>query len=855
MSSPSLAWLENLSKRLVFALVACAALLSAAPSIQAAARQHDSFDFGWRFHPGDAPGAEQSAFADSTWRPLDLPHDWSIEGPYDEKAPTGGSGGYLPTGIGWYRKTFTLPETARGRRVTIQFDGVYQHSTVWLNGHELGTWPYGYTTFQYDLTPHLNIGATPNVLAVRVDNSPQPNSRWYSGSGIYRHTWLTITDPLSIVPWGVNVTTPEVSPEQAVIRVRTRVHNTRSSAQRFELHTQILDTAGVPLRRQEGSKTLEGPLATDAGEVAAGAEREIDTTLNLASPQLWSPGSPTLYRVRSEIRVAGEVVDTLETGFGIRRIEYDVNRGFLLNGVPVKMRGMCLHHDGGAVGAAVPEAVLERRLRLLQEMGCNAIRCSHNPMAPEFYDLCDRLGLLVMDEAFDEWTVRKPQIKFGYSDVFNDWCERDVVNLVHRDRNHPSIVMWSAGNEIGEQWAANGPAVLRRLVEIFHREDPTRPVTAAMDNIFTKDGQAPEAFSGLLDVVGYNYPDRYGKRRETQYADDREHYPNRKFIGTEDSSVRGTRGEYRFGPLLGGGFSGGQIAPGYGPEGALYVTETIHAAALWRFQALHDYVIGDFAWTGFDYLGESRWPRKNATSGPLDTCGFKKDGFYFYQSSWTDAPMIHLLPHWNWPERVGRPVPVVAYTNCAAVELFLNGRSLGAKAREFPTQGASTGWITFAKPLIQATSADLQLVWDVPYEPGELKAVGYDRNSAVVAGEVVRTAGAAAALELTVDRVALASGTRDVAHVTVRALDANGIFVPLAANEVTFELSGPARLIGVDNGDPASHASYQGNTRALFNGMALALVQSTSESGKVRLIARASGLREATVEITARPPL
>jgi beta-galactosidase len=828
-------------------------MLISTSHLQAAdVRQHDSFDSGWRFHLGDIPGAEQSAFADSAWRAFDLPHDWSIEGPYDEHAATGGPGGYLPTGIGWYRKTFTLPENARGRQVTLQFDGVYQHSTVWLNGHELGTWPYGYTTFRYDLTPHLNFGTTPNLLAVRVDNSAQPNSRWYSGSGIYRHTWLTITDPLSIVPWGVSVTTPEVSPERATIRVRTKVRNSRTAAQRFELHTQILDAAGRPLRRQEGGKTLEGPLASDTGEIATGGEREIEATLSLPAPQLWSPGAPTVYRVRSEIRVDGAVVDTVENNFGIRRIEYDVDRGLLLNGAPVKLRGMCLHHDGGAVGAAVPEAVLERRLRLLQEMGCNAIRCSHNPMAPEFYDLCDWLGLLVMDEAFDEWTVRKPQIKSGYSDVFNDWGERDVVSLVHRDRNHPCVVMWSAGNEIGEQWAENGPAVLRRLVEIFHREDPTRPVTAAMDNIFNQQGQAPAAFSDLLDIVGYNYADRWGARRETQYGDDREHYPHRKFIGTENTSVRGTRGVYRFGPLLGGTYAAGQITPGYGSEGALYVTTTLRAASLWRHVALHDYIIGDFAWTGFDYLGEAVWPRKLSTSGPLDTCGFKKDGFYFYQSQWTDAPMIHLLPHWNWPERTGRPVPVVAYSNCAAVELFLNGRSLGAKAREFPAQGSAGGWNSYALPQIQATSADLQLVWDVPYEPGELKAVGYDRNGAVVAAAAVRTAGAAAKLELTVDSATIAAGAHDVAHVTVRALDANGVFVPLADNEIAFELSGPAKLLGVDNGDPASHASYQGNTRSLFNGLALALVQSTSESGQVRLTARAENLREASVEISAQ---
>ncbi len=812
-------------------------------------RTSDTFDFGWKFHLGDAPGAEQSGFADATWRALDLPHDWSIEGAYDEHAPTGGSGGYLPTGIGWYRKTFALPESERGRRVLVQFDGVYQHSTVWINGHELGTRPDGYSTFGYDLTPYVNFGAAPNLIAVRVDNSTQPNSRWYSGSGIYRHTWLTSTDPVAIAPSGVFVTTPEISSAQATIRVRTTVRNAGSAARTIDVVSHILDNDGRPV-----ADATE--VTVKSVSLGANAEREIESVLILRSPHLWSPEAPQLYRLRSEIQIAGAATDVVETTFGVRSLDYDVNRGLLLNGTPVKLRGMCLHHDGGAVGAAVPMAVLERRLRLLQEAGVNAIRCSHNPMAPEFYDLCDRLGLLVMDEAFDEWTIRKPQIKFGYSDVFNDWFERDLVDFIHRDRNHPCIVMWSAGNEIGEQGAPNGPDVLRKLVEIFHREDPTRPVTAAMDNIFNQNGQAPLAFSSLLDIVGYNYVDRWGTRRETHYADDRHLFPTRKFVGTEDTNPRDVRGDYSFGPLLGGGFNfaEGKLTPGVGPEAALYLTSTLRAESLWRFVATHDYVIGDFGWTGVDYLGESRWPRKLATSGLLDTCGFKKDPFYFYQSQWTTAPMLHLLPHWNWPDRVGKPVPVVAYSNCAAVELFLNGRSLGVKAREFPAQGTSTGWNTYARPEIHATTADLHFAWDVIYEPGELKAVGYDRTGKIVTDAVVRTAGPAATLEVTIDRNALSADARDVAHVVVRALDAHGVFVPLADNRIAFELSGPGKLIGVDNGDPTSHESYKGNTRALFHGMALAVVQSTKQGGEIRVSARAGGLSSGAVTFTTHTP-
>lgn len=825
---------------LVAAALACVAVSG---SSGATLRLRENFDQGWRFHRGDVEGAERPGFDSATWREVDLPHDWSIEGPYDQQAPSGGSGGYLPTGIGWYRKTFTLPADRAGARVTILFDGIYQHSTVWLNGERIGYRPYGYISFHHDLTPHLKWGE-PNELVVRVDNSRQPGSRWYSGSGIYRHVWLIITDPLHVPVWGTFVTTEEATAERARLRVRTRVHNGRATPQDVRLTSELIAPDGSVVATAEEA----------ARSVAVGAEIEFDQLLEVADPLRWSLNAPHLYEVRTRVHAGDELVDEDVTTTGIRTLQYDKDRGLLLNGEHVKLRGMCLHHDGGAVGAAVPEAVLERRLRLLREMGCNAVRCSHNPMAPEFYDLCDRLGLAVMNEAFDEWTIRKPQIDYGYSDVFAEWHERDVIDLVHRDRNHPSIVMWSAGNEIGEQRAREGPAVLRGLVELFHREDPTRPVTAAMDNIFNDDGHAPTAFTELLDIVGYNYVDRWGRRRETHYSEDRHLYPDRLFIGTENASARGVRGEYPFGPLVGGGFRAGRIERGFGPEGALYVGSTIRAAELWKFVATRDYVIGDFAWTGFDYLGESRWPSKLASSGPLDTCGFKKDAFYFYQSIWTDAPMVHLLPHWNWEGREGDLIPVVVYSNGDTVELFLNGRSLGAKAREFPRQGAKGGWNTYARPVVRSTTADLQLTWDVPYEPGELRAVAW-REGKVVAETRRQTAGPAAALALELEYPTLARDRRQVVHVTVRALDAAGVLVPRADHEVTFAVSGPGRLIAVDNGNPTSHESYQGPVRRLFNGMALALIELESAEGDaarqpVRLTAHAAGLGSATVEIT-----
>jgi beta-galactosidase len=828
------------TRRRGFGPVAALVLLAsavAASSAFGATRSRESFDGGWRFHHGDVPGAEQPGFDAAGWREVDLPHDWSIEGPYDEHAPGAGSGGYLPTGIGWYRKTFGLPETMRDRQVEILFDGVYQHSTVWLNGQRLGYRPFGYISFAYDLTPHLRTGGAANELVVKVDNSLQPSSRWYSGSGIYRHVWLITTDPLRIPLWGTFVTTTAAAPERATLEVQTKVRNDRAQAQDVELVSGLIAASGAAVTQ-----------AVERRRVAAGAVETFAQSLEVASPQLWSVASPTMYEVRTSVRVAGAVVDEYVTPTGIRTIRFDADDGFLLNDQPVKLRGMCLHHDGGGVGAAVPAGVWERRFRLLREMGCNAVRCSHNPMAPEFYDLCDRLGLLVMNEAFDEWTVRKPQIKYGYSDVFAEWHERDVVDLVHRDRNHPSIILWSAGNEIGEQWASEGPAIVRRLVELFHREDPTRPVTAAMDNIFNQRGPAPVAFSGALDIVGYNYVDRWGSRRETHYADDRHAFPERLMVGTENVSARGVRGEYRFGPLVGGGFRGGRMEPGVGPEGALYVGGPIRAGELWKFVATHDYVIGDFAWTGFDYLGEARWPDKLATSGPLDTCGFKKDAFYFYQSLWTEEPMVHVLPHWNWEGREGTMIPVVAYSNGDTVELFLNGRSLGAKAREFPQQGVEGGWNSYPRPVVRSTTADLFLVWDVLYEPGELKAVAW-KEGKPVAETIVRTAGPATALELTLERGELTRGPREVVHATVRTLDARGEFVPLADDEVTFAVTGPAKLLAVDNGDPASHASYQGPQRRLFSGRALAILQRTGEPGTVRIQATAAGLAAARAEV------
>ncbi len=800
-----------------------------------APRTRESFDFGWKFLKGDAPGAQQPGFADASWRAVDLPHDWSIEGPFDENAPSKGSGGYLPTGIGWYRKRFSIPESSKDKRFTIEFDGVYQNSEVWINGQYLGKRPYGYVPFAYDLTPHLNFGRE-NVLAVKVDNSHQTNCRWYSGSGIYRHTWLLATSPVHVGYWGTYVTTPRIDRSSAVVQVKTRVTNDAGSPAMCALTTGILDRNGNAVETAEATQ-----------EVAAnGQSYQFTQQITVPSPSLWSTENPYLYKVRSTVKVGDQVVDVYETPFGIREAVFDADKGFLLNGEPVKLNGVCVHHDGGCLGAAVPERVWERRFEILKEMGCNAIRTSHNPFAAEFLDLCDRMGFLVMDEAFDEWKVPKGQIgPNGYSNYFDEWYERDVMNFMHRDRNHPSVVLWSAGNEIGDQAAPDGAQTLRKLLTVFHREDPTRPVTAACDRIMSEplDNRARPEFLALLDIVGYNYVDRWRDRKEKYFSIDRHAFPQRRVIGTESTSMSGIRGEYS------------ELFPSeasrVGRFGGFGAGRNVDVEQLWKFVKTYDYVAGDFMWTGIDHLGEARWPGKGSSAGVIDMCGFPKDGYYFYQSQWTAAPMLHLFPHWNWKGKEGQFVPVTCYTNCDTVELFINGKSAGVRGYAFPRLGMEGRYGNVpARMRVPRTTGDLHLAWEIPYEPGTLKAVG-TKDGKVVSTVEVSTTGEPAAIGLAVDRAAIAADRRDVAHLTVRILDAQGRMVPVADSEVVFQVEGEGKLIGVDNGDPASHEDYQVNRRKAFNGMCLAIVQATGKAGEIRVTATSPSLESASVTIAS----
>jgi beta-galactosidase len=781
-----------------------------------APRQHLLINQAWKFSRGDELGAESTAFDDSNWRILNLPHDWSIEGPFSQDAPCGGGGGYLPGGIGWYRKHFNITAQERGKQVSIQFDGVYKKSDVWINGHHLGFHPYGYTSFYYDLTPYLHYGDKENIIVVRVDNSQQPDARWYSGSGIYRHVWSIITDKLHVSHWGTYIRTPVVSDELARVEVLTRIQNDGEVEQDCTLATSIMDADGNVVAETESTHPI-----------SPGQEHEFIDRLRIIQPQLWSVENPYLYKVKSKVKVGGAVVDTCITTLGIREICFDADRGFLLNGQQVKINGVCLHHDGGCVGAAVPERVWERRLETLKAMGCNGIRSSHYPPAPEFLDLCDRMGFMVMDENFDEWRIGK--FKYGYHDYFDEWGIKDTQSMIQRDRNHPSIVIWSVGNEIPEQMVPEGVEILKKLVDVVHQEDPTRPVTSACDNI---EAHIPttDAFLEALDVVGYNYVDRWAERRELCYSVDRHRYSQRKMIGTENVSVGGVRGVYDM-----------ERQRGWrGP----YHTRMIRAEQLWKFTRTYDYVAGDFMWTGIDYLGETRWPSKNTGGSPIDLCGFIKDEFYFYQSQWTQEPVMHIFPHWTWPGREDEVIPVICYTNCDSVELFLNNRSFSEQVLSFPRYGMDPSkgwgeqdWMSFVRP----STADLHLRWTVPYEPGVLSAVG-KRDGQVVCEKKIVTAGVPAKIKLSSDREGIKADGYDVAHLTVKILDSEGNPVPTADNLITFSIQGPGRIIGVDNGNPVSHESFQSNQRHVFNSLCLAIVQSTNTPGMLQIAVQADGL-------------
>ncbi len=802
-----------------------------------------SMDEGWRFHLGDVPGAESTSYQDNNWRTLNVPHDWSIEGENLRDNPGGGSIGYFPTGIGWYRKTFDVKSYRKDKRYTIEFDGVYMNSTVWLNGNKLGTWPYGYSSFSYDLTPYLRPKG--NVLTVKVDNSQQANSRWYSGSGIYRHVRLVETGQIHFTKWGVFNSTIQLNGQEAKIRVKSDIESNDANAKKLMVRHEVFDASGACVATAEQIVSL----------VAKGSTSD-EQTINVAHPKVWDLDNPYLYTLRSTLLDGKRQVDVVTNTLGIRTIDYPLDKGFLLNGKQVKMKGVNLHHDAGAVGAAVPERVWERRLEILKSGGCNAIRTAHNPPAPEFLDLCDRMGFLVMDEAFDQWINGKN--KQDYHLYYREWHERDLTAMVARDRNHPSVVMWSIGNEIRDQRSAEGPGAAAEMIAICHNLDDTRLVTSGNDEIASNSPTSPEFLSAFEnDIIGYNYPDRWRTRREVVYAIDKAAYPNRRVVATESTGLGGPRRQYQWTgtmppPQLGAGadgFSPQQQQPPrqFRRSRGLISSELIDVEQRWRFTTAYDYVIGDFMWTGIDYYGESWWPSRGSQSGYLDNCGFKKDGYWFFKSIWSKEPVVHLMPHWNWEGHEGQIMQVACFTNCEEVELFVNGKSYGKKATEFPRRGVNPSWASYDPGKHFATTADLHLTWDVEYQPGEIKVVGKCDSTTIE--EVIRTAGAPAKLKATADRPSFRAIASDVAHVVVDVLDKDGNICPLADNLVHFSVKG-GRLVGVENGNMTDLGSVLAPQRKAWSGKCLAII-AADRPGPVTVTVKSEGLSDANVTFTA----
>ena len=783
--------IDRLSRILLFAFGI------ALPAHAAPARAIVSLDRDWAFFQGDAAGAEKPGLDDSAWRKLDVPHDWSIEGEFKESAPTTGSGGWLPSGVAWYRRSLEIPADTGGRRFWVEFDGVMANSEVWINGQPLGRRPNGYVSFRYDLTAHLKPGAE-NLLVVKTDTSAQPASRWYSGAGIYRHVRLVSAHPVHVQPWGVFITTPEVAETSATVNIQTSLANLTQAPAEITLRSTLFAPDG---------KTV---TSTDSGiTLAAGQTNSLAQQIRILKPQLWNLEAPQLHTLVTRILSGETVLDEVSTPFGIRAAVFDSKTGFSLNGKNFKLKGVCLHHDGGAVGAAVPLAVWERRLKRLQELGVNAIRTAHNPPAPEFLDLCDRIGMLVMLEFFDCWT--KPKNPHDYHRFFKEWAHTDLRDGVLRDRNHPSVILYSVGNEIHDTQKPDlAKPILRGLVAICHELDPTRPVTQGLfrPNV---SGDYENGLADMLDVIGTNY-------RDQELLEAWKAQPGRKIVGTEQGHERST----------------------------------------WLACRDHPQHSGQFLWVGIDYLGESRsWPLTVFNAGLLDRAGFVQPRGFERQSWWSEKPVVRALrrigmtaatpadPGYEGLEWKRRQVlfhdwtpegpsaqdeNVEVYSNAEEVELFLNDQSLGKKA----------------------TRKDAgSLNWKIPYQPGTLTAVALNAGKEV-ASDTLRTAGKLTKLAILADQPTLGTGFDEVAHLEIQLLDENGTVVPTAGDLVRFTVTGPGKIIAVDSGSVVSIEPFQADQRRAFQGRALAILRATG-AGEITVTAKLDGLPPAAVKVIGKP--
>lgn len=767
------------------------------------------FDFDWKFYPGDEPEANVPDFNDENWRKLDLPHDWSIEGALNPKNPMGNDGGYFPSGIGWYRKSFDVPADWKGKRVSVYFEGVYMNSEVFINGKSLGIHPYGYTSFSYDLSPYLDF-TRKNILSVRVDNSKQKNCRWYSGSGIYRHVWIFVTEKVHVSNWGVSITTPDISTEKATVLVKTQVKNETNQAQKITVKTRLYDADGNLAGNNQ--KSLE---------ISANSEKELDQFITVSNPLLWTPETPHLYQAQVQVLKNNKSVDNTETGFGIRSIKFTTDKGFQLNGKTVKINGGCVHHDNGCLGAAAFDRAEERRVELLKAAGFNAVRTSHNPPSEAFLDACDRLGLMVIDEAFDGWKEQKNQ--YDYALIFDDWWQRDLESMVLRDRNHPSIIMWSTGNEIIERKEPEAVETAEMLANSIREMDPMRPVTSAMT---TWDNEW-EIFDPLMaahDVCGYNY-------QLYRAVSDHDRVPSRIIVQTESY-----------------------------PRDAF---------VNWQLVQNNNYIIGDFVWTALDYLGESgigRWyysgdvpgehwmnplfPWHASYCGDIDLTGWRKPISHYRNLLYNNTEKLYMAVRepnpepfeisetrwsvwptwesWTWPGYEGKDIQVEVYSKYPEVRLYLNDKMIGEQATTEEQQFKAT--------------------FIVPYTPGELRAVGLTGNNETEKA-ILKTAGSAAIIKAKADRTTILANGQDLSFVSIELTDKNGNLQPNAENRLKFSIDGPGVIAGVDNANIKDVDSYVANTRKAWHGRALVVVRSTRKSGDITLTVSSDGLSAASITI------
>ena len=781
-------------------------------------RSRTSLDKNWKFIQEDVVNGSNPDYDDKSWRELNVPHDWSIEGEYAENHPAGRAGAYLPTGIGWYRKSLDIKNLSKENRYFIEFDGVYMNSDVWINSHHLGNRPYGYIGFAYDLTPFLKEGE--NTIAVKVDHSLAPSGRWYTGSGIYRHVWLTKTSNIYIPQWGTFVTTPEVSKKEAKVSLQIDILNKTNSATKLSVKSSIINNSNTT-------------VATSNSDIEIKDSVRVVQNFTITKPKLWSPASPNMYTVKTDIYNEGILVDTYTTPLGVRKVEVRGSKGFFLNGEPLKLKGLSNHHDAGPVGAAVPNDVLYKRLKSLKEMGCNALRTTHNPFAPEFYVMCDTMGFMVMDEAFDGWFDAKA--KHDYGNYFEKWWKKDLSDFMRRDRNHPSVIMWSIGNEIPRFTADQQKLIVDYTLTI----DSTRPISQG------RGYSAPH-----IDISGFNGHGEFRGVLEKHHAEN----PDRAIIGTEITHTLQTRGIYRTRTWY---RTKDNPAPWEKPhqfkkmENKVYkiphlAKEEVFTDISPRYQSSYDnsivrigvrddwnrvedydYYIGNFRWTGFDYLGESfNWPARTANFGIIDLAGFPKDHYYLYQSLWSDKPMVHLLPHWTHPGKEGVEIPVVVYTNTGGAELFLNEKSLGKKKM----------------------TRERQIVWNVPYASGTLTVVAHDADGNKLSKSYT-TAGEATSVEMIVDRNEVTANETDVIHCEISIVDSKGTYVPNANQIITFDVEGPARIIGVENGDILDLSPHKVNYRKTFNGKCLLLIETTDKAGTIKITAGSKGFKSDVVKI------